>query len=114
MGDFWAALDELIDQSEVVIDRPAGSTHPRFDEFTYPLDYGFLEGTAAIDGGGIDVWRGSLAGAGLVAVIAMVDTYKRDAEIKLLIDCTDAECELVLALHNRFAQSAIIIYRPAE
>lgn len=28
--DFWDALDELVSNSEIVIDRPKGSAHPRF------------------------------------------------------------------------------------
>lgn len=57
---FWAALDELVATSTVRIDRPKGTAHPRYPSFIYPLDYGYLEGTQAADGGGIDVWVGSL------------------------------------------------------
>lgn len=38
--DFWQALDELIRTSEIVIDRPRGSAHPRYPEMIYPVDYG--------------------------------------------------------------------------
>jgi len=56
--DFWQALDLLVEEHELVIDRPAGSAHPRYLSFVYPLDYGYLKGTASSDGSGIDVWRG--------------------------------------------------------
>ena len=56
--DFWGGLAHLIAEHPLVIDRPKGLPHPRFPEVVYPLDYGYLEGTQAIDGGGIDVWRG--------------------------------------------------------
>ena len=55
---YWNALDELIDASTVEIDRPQGSSHPRFPELIYALDYGFLESTRAGDGEGVDVWLG--------------------------------------------------------
>ena len=36
--DFWKALDELVNSSEIVIDRPKGSAHPKFPDFIYPVD----------------------------------------------------------------------------
>ena len=57
--DFWNALDELVSNSEIVIDRPRGSAHPRFPNFIYKVDYGYLKDTASMDGSGIDVWVGS-------------------------------------------------------
>ena len=96
---FWNALDELIANSEIVIDRPKGSVHPRFPGFIYPLDYGYLKDTASMDGGGIDVWLGS-GEKKLDAIVCTVDRMKRDSEIKLLIGCTEEEKELVLRTHN--------------
>jgi len=57
---FWHELDELAAACPVVIDRPKGSRHPRYPDMIYPYDYGYLEGTQAADGGGIDCWIGSL------------------------------------------------------
>jgi inorganic pyrophosphatase len=58
---FWSLVDQLADQHTLIIDRPKGSAHPRYPDHIYPLDYGYLEGTTAGDGDGIDVWVGSLA-----------------------------------------------------
>ena len=96
---FWQALDDLLAQSRIVIDRPAGSAHPRFPDIVYPLDYGYLEGTASMDGEGIDVWTGH-AGRRLDAVVCTVDLLKRETELKLLIGCTDEEKQTVLSFHN--------------
>lgn len=52
--DFWKALDELVSNSEIVIDRPRGSAHPRFPNFIYKVDYGYLKNTSSMDGAGID------------------------------------------------------------
>ena len=46
---FWQALDQLLARSALVIDRPKDSSHPRFPEMVYPLDYGYLENTASMD-----------------------------------------------------------------
>ena len=108
---FWAALDALVDASAIYIDRPAGSAHPRFPEYVYPLDYGYLEGTTAADGGGIDVWVGSLGTRQVVAVVCTVDGVRQDAEIKLLLGCTRAEAETIRAVHNRGLQVGLLIWR---
>ncbi|QVK18203.1 inorganic pyrophosphatase [Mycoplasmatota bacterium] len=98
--DFWEVLDKLTKESEIEIDRPKGSHHPKYSQITYPVDYGFLKETSSMDGGGIDIWKGSLSNGKLDAVICTVDLLKRDSEIKLLIGCTEAEKELVYLFHN--------------
>ena len=97
---FWHALDRLMSASEIVIDRPKGSPHPRFPSRIYPLDYGYLAGTASMDGDGIDLWRGSDPAQRLDAVVCTVDLMKRDSEIKLLIGCTKDEKAAVMRWHN--------------
>ena len=97
--DFWNALDELVNTSEIVIDRPKGSAHPRFPNFKYRVDYGFLRNTSSMDGAGIDVWVGS--GQKTVdAIMCIIDLMKRDSEIKILIGCTEAEKMEVYQTHN--------------
>jgi inorganic pyrophosphatase len=39
---FWRSLDSLVSESRLVIDRPCGTPHPRYPDFMYPLDYGYL------------------------------------------------------------------------
>ncbi|WP_277409315.1 hypothetical protein [Lacrimispora xylanisolvens] len=53
--DFWTALDQLVSDSEIVIDRPKGSAHPKYPDFIYKVDYGYLNNTSSMDGQGIDV-----------------------------------------------------------
>ena len=97
--DFWKALDELVNSSEIVIDRPRGSAHPRFPNFIYKVDYGYLKDTASMDGGGIDVWVGS-GDKKIDAIMCIVDLMKRDSEIKILIGCTEEEKLEVYKTHN--------------
>lgn len=110
---FWSRLDELIESSEIVLDRPKGSRHPRYTDFTYPLDYGYLAGTTTIDGNEIDIWQGTAEHRQLTAIACTVDMEKRDAEIKLIIGCTEEEISIIEDFHNGPYQSAIIIRREA-
>lgn len=93
--DFWDGLDWLLAECRLVIDRPRGSAHPRYPDLIYPMDYGYLEGSTGGDGAEIDVWLGSLRPAGLVGVALTVDLHKRDAEIKLLLGCTEEEKNII-------------------
>jgi inorganic pyrophosphatase len=113
-NSFWTRLDELIESSEIVIDRPKGSRHPRYNDIIFPLDYGYLSGTTTIDGNGIDVWIGTTEHRRLTAIACTVDIMKRDAEIKLIIGCTDEEIGIIEKFHNGPYQSAIIIRREAD
>lgn len=40
-SDFWKALDDLVKHSEIVIDRPKGTAHPKYPNFIYRVDYGY-------------------------------------------------------------------------
>lgn len=98
--EFWKALDSLLQQSEVIIDRPKGTAHPRFVDFIYEVDYGYIKDTTSMDGGGIDVWRGTDSNQKIDAIICTIDLTKRDSEIKILIGCTEEEKEKIYAIHN--------------
>ena len=98
--EFWKLLDDLVQTSEIIIDRPKGSPHPRFPNFIYPADYGYLKNTASMDGDGIDVWMGTASKRQLDALICTVDLMKKDSEIKLLIGCTEQEKSLIYEIHN--------------
>ena len=98
-NDFWEALDLLADNSEIVIDRPKGSVHPKYPDFVYKIDYGYLKDTSSMDGGGIDVWDGS-GDKKIDAIMCIVDLMKRDSEIKILIGCTEEEKQMIYQTHN--------------
>jgi len=113
-SDFWRALDRLISESEIVIDRPKNSRHPKYPDMIYPLDYGYLKNTSSMDGQGIDVWRGSLDDGELKAIMVIVDLWKRDSEIKLLIGVTDEEAKIVYDFHNNNGDAMQGILIPRE
>jgi inorganic pyrophosphatase len=112
--DFWARMDGLISSHEVVIDRPKGTGHPRYPDLIYPLDYGYLKGTVGGDGNEIDVWRGSAASVGLVAVVCTVDVLKGDAEIKLVLGCTEEEIDIIHRFHNDNDYMSGMVVKRAE
>jgi len=103
---FWQSLDKLVSESKIIIDRPKGSRHPEYHECVYPLDYGYLEGTKSMDGGGIDVWKGT-NGDLIDAIICTVDLLKRDSEIKILIGCTEVEKQLAIP-DNEYMKGILI------
>jgi inorganic pyrophosphatase len=107
--DFWPRLAALLAEHPVVVDRPRGSTHPKKKGLVYPLDYGFVRGLRSGDGGGVDVWVGSLRSRRINGILCTLDLDKRDMEVKILIGCSAAERRKVLALHNRFSHRAVLV-----
>ena len=110
-SEFQIALDNLVNQSEVVIDRQKGTAHPRYPDLIYKVDYGFLKNTVSMDGGGIDVWVGTDEKKIVDAIMCIVDLKKRDSEIKILIGCTEEEKKLVYKTHNESAYMKGILIR---
>ncbi len=109
--DFWSRLDELIESSEIEIDRPKGTQHPKAPDLIFPLDYGYLKDTVGADGNEIDVWSGTAANRELTAIACTVDMLKKDTEFKLILGCTKEEILLIEDFHNNRYMSAIIIKR---
>lgn len=98
-SEFWNAIDNLVEDSEIVIDRPKGTAHPKYPTFIYRVNYGYLKNTSSMDGSGIDVWVGS-NGKTVDAIMCIVDLMKKDSEIKILIGCTEEEKAIVYETHN--------------
>jgi len=108
----WALLDELVAQCPVVVDRPRGTAHPRFPQFVYPLDYGYLEGTTSGDGVGIDVWCGRGGERVITGLYCTLDPFKKDAEIKLLLGVADEELQALSSFYADQPQGALHVPRP--
>lgn len=111
---FWSILDDLAESSEVVVDRPTGSVHPRLPDRVYPLDYGYLSGTTSGDGQGIDVWIGSQGKQRVTGIACTVDAQKRDAEIKLLLGCTPSEADTIKRFLDTLGLGCYVITRQAQ
>ncbi len=111
--EFWEEMTRLTTIHTIIIDRPKGQPHPRYPEMIYPFDYGFVENTSASDGGGIDVWVGSLQTKMLTGILCTFDTLKRDAEIKLLLACTAQDVETIINFHDH-AMKILFIPNPED
>lgn len=106
-ASFWQFMSQFIITNSLIIDRPRGSAHPRYPSIIYPLDYGYLENTTSSDGGGIDVWLGSLNIVmnkdhvkTLTGILCTFDTLKRDVEIKLLVECSTEDIQVIRDFHK--------------
>lgn len=108
---FWEEITQLTTTHSIIIDRPKGQPHPRYIEMIYPLDYGYIENTSASDGGGMDVWIGSLEPKTLTGILCTFDTLKRDAEIKILLGCTAQDVETIVNFHSK-AMKLLYIPKP--
>jgi inorganic pyrophosphatase len=111
---FWIRLEALVHHKEIKIDRPAGSTHPRYPARIYPLDYGFLVDTHSGDGEGIDIWVGSRRPAALDGIACALDELKGDLEIKLIWGCSDEEIEDIIQFHRMGSQYAVFLKNPGR
>jgi inorganic pyrophosphatase len=111
--DYWQALDQLVRSSDIIIDRPAKSSHPKFENIVYPFDYGYLDGSTGGDGEGVDVWVSGRENR-VTGVVTTVDLFKTDAEVKLLLGFTESEMIDIEAFHNVNQQYATLLIRPGR
>lgn len=110
-SDFWTALDELVCGSEIIIDRPKGTAHPKYPDFIYKVDYGYLKNTSSMDGDGIDVWVGTANEKYIDAIMVIIDLLKKDSEIKILVSCTEEEKDIIYQTHNETPNMKGILIR---
>ena len=101
---FWERLDELLKSSEIVLDHPNRVAVP-------PIDYGYLSGTSGGDGQEIDVWQGSLGTKRVDTIVCTVDLRKLDAEVKVLIGCSDEEKQSICKFHTSDKTGALLVER---
>ena len=108
------ARDFLGQTLEVIIDRPAGSFHPRFN-YIYPVNYGYIAGTMAPDGEEIDAYilgekRPLVVFFGqCIAVIHRTDDH--DDKLVVVaegITLTDDEIRLQTEFQEQYFKSVII------
>lgn len=95
----WEQWESLITLKGITIERAAGATHPDHPDITYPIDYGYVNGTDTVDGAEMDVFKGTSSN-GLVAAIFTEDRRKGDLEAKLIVDCSPREIYLVNGFIN--------------
>ncbi len=109
--EFWKNLDLLISKYGITIDRPKGTRHPKFIQFVYPYDYGFIPFTKSSDGEALDVWVGNSHHKKITGILNITDMDKFDAEMKVLYACTESEMAHIFEINNQISMSAILIKR---
>jgi inorganic pyrophosphatase len=111
IDDFFNAFETMIEENGVTIDRPRGSAHPRFPSRIYQIDYGYINETKSQDGEGIDVYQGDEESLGIVGIICIVDTMKKDSEIKVLFRCSEANIQTALKMSNNGLMHGVLMRR---
>lgn len=107
-NEFWQELQNLMVHSEIVIDRPKNTAHPRYPTFIYPVDYGYLKGTAASDGNEIDIWVGTAPIKVINGILCTVDPIKKDIETKIIYACTTDEIAQICTIMNNVMKAIYI------
>jgi inorganic pyrophosphatase len=109
---FWEYLAKIVESNEIIIDRPKGTRHPKYNDMVYEIDYGYIKNTESMDGGGIDVFVGSDNNKRIDAIFCIIDLLKKDSEIKILIGCTkDEKIKIYNFLNNSEYMKAIMVKR---
>lgn len=112
---FWQKLDTLYLSSKLVIDRPKHTSHYKYSNLIYPVDYGYLNDTAGSDQSPIDVFKGSNPSSKVEAVVVTADILKKDCEAKLIVGCSEEEIhEILVFLNQTEFQKAILLRRGDE
>lgn len=112
---FWQKLDTLYLSNKLVIDRPKHTSHYKYSNLIYPVDYGYLNDTAASDQAPLDVFKGSIKTTKVGAIVVTADILKKDCEAKLIVGCTEEEIhEILVFLNQTEFQKAILLRRGDE
>lgn len=112
---FWQKLDTLFLSSKLVVDRPRHTSHYKYSNLIYPVDYGYLSDTSGTDQAPIDVFKGSKKTNLVGAIVVSADILKKDCEVKLLVGCNEEEEKDILAFLNQTEfQKAILVHRGNE
>jgi len=107
---FWEYLDKLVNENEIIIDRPIGTKHPKYEDMVYIVDYGYIKNTKSMDNNEIDVFVGSDPNKTIDSIICTIDLLKKDSEIKILIGCTEEEkSEINYFINNSEHMKGILI-----
>lgn len=106
--NFWDYVDQLVRGSRIEVDRSRGTASTQRGGRLYPVDYGYLAGTSA----GVDVWIGGGDPERISGVICTIDLLTREAELKILLGCDDAEMRAVVEFIEEPTLGVLLVRRP--
>jgi hypothetical protein len=107
---FWQKLDTLWFGSSFNQTQGVGDHHLQYSNIVYPVPYGYLKDTTSVNHG-IAAFRGSAKGKGIRAIIVATDILNKEVDVKLLIDCTNEEENMILHFLNQLEFQKTIIAR---
>ena len=105
---FFDNLEKLIAENGVFIERKSGTCHPKYPDFVYIVDYGYIRGTQSQDGNEIDIFVGT-CNNGVIGCLVTLDLYKKDSEIKVLFNCNDDEISKICLMMNHPPMSCALL-----
>jgi inorganic pyrophosphatase len=82
-------LEKIVNKNGIIIDRPKGTKHPKYNNMLYVVDYGYIKNTKSMDNSGINIFVGSDNNKKIDVIICIIDLLKKDSEIKILMGCTE-------------------------
>jgi F420 biosynthesis protein FbiB-like protein len=112
---FWNSLDRLLEEGEVIIDRPQGSPHACFPQVRYPFDCGYLALPLCESGEEMDVWKGNQAPPQVAAILLAVDEHNLALNRSLVLGLNEHALEAITDFYAQIGLTAVAIHRtPAE
>jgi|SRR5690554_110955 len=112
---FWQKIDTLYFSNRLVIAREKGSTHPKYHNLVYPVDYGYLEDTQNEQSEGVAVYKGTMSDYMVTTLVVAADILKKEIDVKLLVGCSPQEEEEILRFLNQTDfQKSVLIRRSSD
>lgn len=100
---------------KVIVDRPLGSKHPRYD-MIYPVNYGYVEGVFAGDGEeqdvyilGVDEPLSEFEGRVIAVVHRLDDNEDKWVAAPVTVEFTADEIREMLRFQEQYFRSEIIV-----
>ena len=109
-------VDDVIGKLvRVTVDRPLGSSHPRYADMIYPVNYGYIEGVSAGDGEwqdayilGVDHPLSEFAGRVTAVIHREDDREDKWAVVPDTVDLSDEEILRLVSFQEKFFRIRII------
>lgn len=111
---FWDSLDRLLEEGEVIVDRPRGSVHGCFPNVRYPIDCGYLALPQSEAGAELDVWKGDGAATQVSAILLAVDEHNLELIRSLAVGLDESRLESVVDFYLHIGLTAVPIRRTPE
>jgi inorganic pyrophosphatase len=109
--DYWESIESIILKNGITIDRKKGSHHPKYNDFIYHVDYGYINNSKSMDQNEIDIFVGSMDNKKIEGLFCTIDLLKLDSEIKVIYECSSEEIDLMKEdLNNSKYMKAILVY----